>query len=191
MLPLWIPACTVITTDDSEDRAFMEKLYRKHRLLMLRTAWRYTNNIEDVKDILSSTCVELTQRIPLLSTLEENALKEYTVKTVRSAAFSYMLLRRQETCVPSEFFESEEAGASADASPPERGMLLREELSRVIAALDRLPPLQRDLIYLRVKEERSYEEIAAAYGITPECARKTVERARKRLKMEVYGREKL
>ena len=187
---LFLPMSAVFETENDGGLAFMEGLYSKYRLLMLKTAWAYTKDKEDIRDILSQACVALYEKIPLLRTLEESALRVYIAKTVRSAAVNCVMLRRRELCVPTDFYEKEEARFLTDPDITEKKVLLKDEMERMINAISRLPDLQRDLLYLRMKGDKTYEEIASLYGITSECARKTVERARKRLKEEVYGGNK-
>ena len=57
----------------------------------------------------------------------------------------------------------------------------RDELARVIAALQRLPPLDRAALLLRGEHDLGYEEIARILDITPVAARVKVHRARKEL----------
>lgn len=49
------------------------------------------------------------------------------------------------------------------------------------AALQSLTAEERGLVYGRVMEERSYEELAQIYGVSPAALRKRYERARKKL----------
>ena len=38
----------ILTIDDDNDRAYMTRLYREYRALMLKTAWEYSNDNETV-----------------------------------------------------------------------------------------------------------------------------------------------
>lgn len=62
--------------------------------------------------------------------------------------------------------------------PPSRPDYLGEELRR---ALEGLTPQERGLVFGRVMEERSYDELSAIYGASPAALRKRYERARKKL----------
>lgn len=62
--------------------------------------------------------------------------------------------------------------------PPGRPDYLGPELRR---ALEILTPQERGLVFGRVMEERSYEELADIYGASPAALRKRYERARKKL----------
>jgi len=70
----------------------------------------------------------------------------------------------------------------ADAAPdPERRAQTRSELGSVHAALQELPEVDRAAVLLRAEGEMSYEEIAAALGLSAVAARVRVHRARLKL----------
>ena len=71
---------------------------------------------------------------------------------------------------------------AADAGPdPERRAAAERELQTVLAALQRLPEVDRSAVLLRAEEGLSYDDIAAALGISPAAARVKVHRARLKL----------
>ena len=58
---------------------------------------------------------------------------------------------------------------------------LAELRARLAVAFDDLSPDQRDALRLRVVDERSYDEVAAALGVSEQTARARVSRALRRL----------
>jgi RNA polymerase sigma-70 factor (ECF subfamily) len=64
---------------------------------------------------------------------------------------------------------------------PERRAHAQFELQAVLAALQTLPEIDRAAVLLRAEEGMSYDEVAAALGISPVAARVKVCRARLRL----------
>ena len=66
-------------------------------------------------------------------------------------------------------------------------LLLAEELRRVLTAIHALPQKEQDVLWLRIAQGRTNEEIAAATGLSPESIRKYISRARARLRTAVYG----
>ncbi len=64
---------------------------------------------------------------------------------------------------------------------PERHAQAHIELQAALAALQRLPEIDRAAVLLRAEEGLSYEEVAAALGISAGAARVKVHRARLRL----------
>ncbi len=64
---------------------------------------------------------------------------------------------------------------------PERRAHAHLELQAVLAALQTLPEIDRAAVLLRAEEGMSYDEVAAALGISPVAARVKVHRARLKL----------
>jgi len=71
---------------------------------------------------------------------------------------------------------------ASDTRPnPDRRAHSRLELQAVLAALQTLPEIDRAAVLLRAEEGMSYDEVAAALGISPVAARVKVHRARLKL----------
>jgi RNA polymerase sigma-70 factor (ECF subfamily) len=71
------------------------------------------------------------------------------------------------------------------SEPPERLAEGREELARALAALDALPPRQREVLYLSACEGLAAAEVAAVLGISPEAAKASLSLARRRLREQL------
>lgn len=107
----------------------------------------------------------------------------------RPEAYGITLLRngcldrlRQEKARPRKTLEAEDLSESDP--PPEEELIREEGLRNTLAALERLPRMQRTVLKKRVLEEKSYAEIAAETGLTALHARVLVSLARKALKKE-------
>ena len=69
-----------------------------------------------------------------------------------------------------------------DTAPgPEASATARLEMNRLIVALQQLPEVDRAVLIMRGEDGLSYEQIAAAVGISPGAARVKAHRARARL----------
>ena len=69
-----------------------------------------------------------------------------------------------------------------DAAGPEEVVLRRDEADRARALLDLLPPVQRELLLLRVVAGMSAEETGRALGMTPGAVRVAQHRALAKLR---------
>jgi RNA polymerase sigma factor (sigma-70 family) len=84
------------------------------------------------------------------------------------------------------------AGAAIDTEPisdeidgverPDQAVERRERLAHVVAAVQALPPRQRDAIVLRELEGRSYDEIATELAVSGGAVRQLLSRARMTLR---------
>ena len=66
--------------------------------------------------------------------------------------------------------------------PPDETLMLRETLGALFQAMDKLPESQRKLLRMHLLQGMTYDEIAAATGLTPLNIRVQVSLARKKLK---------
>jgi RNA polymerase sigma-70 factor (ECF subfamily) len=66
--------------------------------------------------------------------------------------------------------------------PPDEELIRKESLGSLLRAMDTLPDSQRNLMNLHILQGKSYDEIAAATGLSPLNIRVQVSLARKRLK---------
>ena len=73
-------------------------------------------------------------------------------------------LRRRTT--EKKAFAKLAAGAEVSAPPADSAVLQDEESARVRAAIDRLRPRLRELLILKVREQKSYKEMAQITGLT-------------------------
>lgn len=75
------------------------------------------------------------------------------------------------------------AGQEHSAAPgPESEVLRSIELRELMAAVETLRPVDREVLLLRTHEELGHAQIAAAMGLSPEAARKRLARAIARLR---------
>ena len=66
--------------------------------------------------------------------------------------------------------------------PPDEALMLRETLGALFQAMEKLPESQRKLLKMHLLQGMTYDEIAAATGLTPLNIRVQVSLARKKLK---------
>jgi len=71
------------------------------------------------------------------------------------------------------------------ATPPEQEASDREDVGRALAAMDRLPRRQREVLYLHACEELSLKEIAEVLDISPDAVKANLSLARKRMRRQL------
>jgi RNA polymerase sigma-70 factor (ECF subfamily) len=76
---------------------------------------------------------------------------------------------------------------SADSLSPSGRAIVHEQSEAIRVALERLPEDYRRVLRLRYEEEKPFEEIGTAMGLSSNAARKLWVRAVKRLQQEVRG----
>jgi RNA polymerase sigma-70 factor (ECF subfamily) len=124
----------------------------------LQHNWRNKSDIVDLRqDVYERVCLAAQEQAP------DNA-KAFVFRTARNLLVDRI---RREHVVPIEAVEDVDALSMAMEEPgPERAVIARDELRRLQAALDRLPPRAREAIVLGRIEGLQGNEIAQRMGIT-------------------------
>lgn len=97
---------------------------------------------------------------------------------------------RRENVVPIEAVaDLEELDIAVDAPPPDRSVIARDELRRLQAAIDRLPPRCREVVILGRVEGLTGREIAARLNIGTATVSEHLENGLRLLAKSLYGEE--
>ncbi|MCD9030550.1 RNA polymerase sigma factor [Luteimonas sp. Y-2-2-4F] len=156
--------------------------WEQDRIVLRCRAIRLTRgNVDEAEDILSST---------VLKTLDY--LRQHRAQIRRPRAFLLFALnnefvsrcrrRAQENAQLDRSADVEEQAGATAAPGHEQALQVQETLAAVMAEVARLPSDQRRLFRMRFREERSYADIAQAFGISQPLARKRVQLLRERLR---------
>lgn len=183
---LILPA-VIMAIESDEERALMTKIYYDHQALMYKVAWKYFRTAADVEDIVSDSCEEMIKHLATLSKLERNEMRAYIVTIVRNNCLNLRMKRNRERTVSLDDESPIARTIESRDMLPEHWAQLQDTLDHAMAAIEQLSDREQDILFLRIKEDRGYDEIAALYKTTPANIRKIVERARKHLKVTVYG----
>jgi RNA polymerase sigma-70 factor (ECF subfamily) len=68
---------------------------------------------------------------------------------------------------------------------PDQAVTDREDVRRVLVAMDRLPSRQREVLYLHACEGLSLVQIAEVLGISPDAVKASLSLARKRMRLQL------
>lgn len=158
----------------------IERLYRDHHQMILRTAYRVTRDLRDAEDVLHSLFIRLMQREtgldpalnpgPYLHRAAVNQALDILRKRQRNVSMEVVSpARQQEDPLPDE--------ASGHS---ELGDRLRE-------AIARLSPRMGEMFILRYVEGYSNSEIGHMMGISWSVVAVTLHRARRRLQKELQS----
>jgi RNA polymerase sigma factor (sigma-70 family) len=124
----------------------------------LHQNWRNRHDIEDMRqDIYARILEAATIEIP------EKA-KPFVLTTARNYLINRVL---RERIVPIDTVADLDAlGVATETPGPDRSVIARDELRKLQAALDHLPPRCREAVVLRRIEGLSRREIAERMGVT-------------------------
>ena len=147
-----------------------EELYRRYFPDVHRFALYLTGNPAEAEDIASETFVRAWAADAPLRAQRLDAYLFTIVRNLHRRGYRRRRLDALAVDVPDE------------APGPERELAGRGELAATLAQLQILPEVDRAALLLRAFHELSYDEIAAALGLSVSSAKVKVHRARSALK---------
>lgn len=145
-------------------------LYRDHAPDVFRFAFFLSGNRALAEDIVSETFLRVwvaRERV------EIRTVRAYLLAIARNL-YLQGLRRGKRSAVLHDTLP--DPGRRADEARESR-----DELERVLLQLQKLPEVDRSALLMRAEENLSYDEIAAALGLSPAAARVRVHRARAKL----------
>lgn len=129
---------------------------------LLRYAGHVLNDADAAQDVVQEAFIRLLHhwKEPLDPCAK---LSNWLYRVAYNCAVDYLRKRTRQRLLYRRF-----ADEIAPAVPPDRGRGFRigEAAARAAAALDTLPMRERQLVILKVYEEKSYKEISAITGLT-------------------------
>lgn len=147
----------------------LRHLYGEHWSPMVRTAWLLTGDQSAAEDLVADSLLAVHQAWDRLrSTQAAGAyLRRVVVNRSRSAVRHRIVVDR---------FARTDRPASTSPSA-EQSVLARESRERLLAALEMLPPRQREVVVLRYFADLSEAQIAETLQIAPGSVKAHAHRA--------------
>ena len=145
----------------------------------LQHNWRNKSDIADLRqDIYVRVYEAALKEIPA-------SAKSFVFATARNLLITQM---RREQVVPFEAVSDFDAlGAAIDEPGPDSAVMARDELRRLQAALDELPPRSREAFVLRQVNGLSGSEIATRMGVSEVTVKYHLKLASRMLADRLYG----
>jgi len=157
---------------------------RRWRSPMLALALRHVRGRALAEDVVQETWLCVVRGLPGFE--GRSSLRTWVFAILANRARSRAVRERRSVPFSALAADDEAAEAlSARTTPPspsaEDAALARERLRDVRAAIDGLPPAQRDVLTARLLHDGSSEDVAAALGLTRANERVLLHRARRRI----------
>ncbi|HUJ03951.1 MAG TPA: sigma-70 family RNA polymerase sigma factor, partial [Rhizomicrobium sp.] len=141
--------------------------------------WRKANDLPDLRqEVYARVCEAARSQIP-------HPVKPFVFAIARNLLIDRV---RREQIVPIDAVSDLDALAiAADVPGPDRAAIARDELRRLQAALDELPPRCREIVVLARIEGFSGREIAARMGISDSAVSQQLDHGMRALADALYG----
>lgn len=144
------------------DPLAFDALYRRHRDWVVALAFRFTGDGHESLDVLQETFAYLLSRLPSLVLTAPLRSFLYPVVKHVSLATRRKLRRRVFSDDALDSVSGPSRGTDAGASEPAGPAT---DLSGLFAALGILPDMHKEVLLMRVVDEMTMQEIAAALSI--------------------------
>ena len=146
------------------------ELYSRYAEDVYRFAHWLSGNPDVARDITSETFVRAW-----------TAPGEPRMETVKAYLFAIARNLHRKQCRRASRQETLDEAMADQGPAPDQAMVQNEEYQRTIEAMNALPELDRAVLLLRAEEDLSYQDIAAATGLSVVAAKVKVFRARAKL----------
>ena len=141
----------------------IERLYDEHAQPLYAFLLNFTRVETDTRDLLQEIFVKLARGPKLLAGVRDE--RAFLIRLAHNAAIDLMRRRGTRDRTRENFAAETVSPFATTADPDEK--FFREELA---SALAELPEEQRAVVHLKLWEELTFEEIAAALDISPNTA---------------------
>jgi RNA polymerase sigma-70 factor (ECF subfamily) len=171
-----------------EERAYRE-LVRTYQSPVVNLAWRITGNPDDAAEVAQETFIRVLRSLHTFDI--ERSLKTWIFKIAANLALD-SLRRRKHRPVPLGDLFDEDEGPVLEAVEPGRGpdaqLGLGQSAERFDALVGELPEHYQAILYLRYREDLSYEEIADSLSVPLGTVKVRLYRAHEILRRKLTAR---
>jgi RNA polymerase sigma-70 factor (ECF subfamily) len=152
-----------------------QRLYDSAFQILLRIAFRITNNWEAAEDLCQESFFRLYEKNMVFPNQEE--AKYWLIRVVKNAALNYAKRKERERKAYQRAFREDHRQEETG-----EGLLVKKETSEEVkSALEKLPDNLRMVLILKEYAEMNYKEIGKTLGISEGNVKVRVFRARERL----------
>lgn len=145
---------------------------------LYRVAFYILEDDADARDVVQDTFVKLWNSRDTLSSVTNP--QAFAIRVLRNLCLDRVRAAKRHRMESVEAIRESGVDVRGDAPPPDR--IDRETLSHVLKMIEELPPKQRDVLKMRVFEDKEYEEISRLTGMSQINVRVNLSMARKTLR---------
>jgi RNA polymerase sigma-70 factor, ECF subfamily len=163
------------------DEAAFLLLYERHRTPVFRFACRMLGSAQQAEDV-TQECFLAVLRRPEAFRAERASLRTYLCAIARHLALKQLRRRGQETVLDDPPEEVLARAPGPSGRDPLGTAIETEAAEAVRAAVEALPPLQREAVVLFEYQEMSLADVAAVCDVDVGTVKSRLHRARERLR---------
>jgi RNA polymerase sigma-70 factor, ECF subfamily len=172
------------------DRSAREELFRRHWVVAYRVAYRLLGHDQDAQDATQECMIKALAHLEDFDGRSE--FRTWLLKIVTNAAFDAGRRRKRRPMLGLGTSEGENRGFEPALEDDPAQSLRRQDLRKILdAALDKLPPKQRQTFVLFAEGEVSYLQIAEILEVPIGTVMSRIYNARIKLQSYLDGVEGL
>ena len=182
---------SIFSCTDAEEnpQAFLCRLYERYARLMYSVASKHLPGAPHAReDVVQETLLKLTQKVPLLQTMEEAPLAAYICVAVRNTAYSSLRKRATEEKNILPWTDDMERLPSPAPSFEDR-IISQEQMERFWDVWQELPEEDRFLLEGRYILRYTDQELAAGLHCQSASVRMKLTRVRKKVLAQMQKKE--
>ena len=185
---------SLIAALDPVNGDYLEQLVEEYSDQLYSIAYKMLGCKEDAEDMVQETFLKAYRSIEKIYNSEREEIGALLVIYVKNSVKDLWRRRKARAqTVPLEIEDDDGAPMEHDipdfTANPEQILIARENIQRLVAAIDDLPEAQREVILLKYKFDMQDRDMARALGINVSAVSSRVNRARTVLRKkleEVY-----
>jgi RNA polymerase sigma-70 factor (family 1) len=163
------------------DEAAFAEIYQRHWMVMYNHALKMLGNEEDARDVIQELFTTLwTKAEHIQSSIN---LSGYLFVTLRNKIIDLIHRRRTEA----KYLDSLAAFAVEHTNETLAEITEKELMQALDLEIEKLPPKMRVIFEMRVKQHKSYKEIADVLNISDKTVKKQVSNAIKIIKPKLHS----
>jgi len=154
------------------DVAAFELLFKKYNPVLTQYGVRFFHDPELVEDCVQELFLHLWKRRDRLEDVK--VVKYYLITSLRRLLLRNAVLVKRQADINSSVGREHHVDVPSEESRLIRHLSNKEVADQLILAIQQLPPRQREAVYLKYYEEKSYEEITSIMSVNYQTARKFI-----------------
>lgn len=172
----------ISTALDSRKDSDFRKIYMHTASLLHRVARKIVNDEEAAEDLVHDSFIKMHEKAMVFPS--ENDAKFWLIRVVHNASINYANRKKRER----KSYEKVLSEPVATTEPTGDNHLVREEARKKInAALNKINPNLRSVLFFREYVDLSYKEISRILGISESNVKVRIFRAREQLSKILGG----
>ena len=163
-------------------REAFEYLFKAHLPRLYRAAYFFLKNIDDAADICQEAFLRAYKNLSRFD--EDRTFYPWIYRILKNLCLN-KIRRPKNIRLDQELIDSV-AGPYPD---PEKELIQNEEIKRLRMALDKLPEMYREILFLKVYEDATYDEISEILSIPRGTVMSRLYNARQKVKQTILNLE--